>query len=334
MPDCTCAMVKPESTDLPAINLVPPDLANKIRRFCMRFVNWWATVKQKDAGATELLALLMRTGALAAHEEANAGYAMHFAHTLAAFPHPWKHNIVLRKCTLHTWRARSSESTQDLHDVKASYRSTRRYIYRTYIRARRNCLRDVLRMDDIEPLCLNAEHFCSAAVAFVAWRIGHEPSSTILRAVPGRDGPAYAIKRYDVRHHSNFGSDAEHLYLEFIEIWSQIEWLIESTNVYITLLRSPDLEIQFPHARSSVQTIECERPGSCVLRILAPDPLALAAKARDRCVKRRRLAAGMIKLSAYWSYHSFGWVHSNNGTLFKIKRYDINSSNSYINIMV
>jgi hypothetical protein len=297
-----------------SFNLVPKELADQIERYCRQFVGWWATVKQQQKGASDLLAEVSITGGLPPNYYEKIALSMGLALKIAPFPAPWKHSIdstASRVIELTPTRYTTRNEKSAPQDAMHEFSSVRRFVFRRYVRSHRKCLRAIRAMKDGERQYLDGNLFCSVCVAYLSW-IG--PMGLARKRIPAElyhkvvDSHWSTPLKFDA--HGMWGDIAEHALVRFFNVWTEIELKIDSQNLYVVSSQSRKHDADYPHAIYEVANETSDASSARHALWLTGDDDMLAQRTSVRCAKRRALRKIMVDEKRYKSWCQFSWGNS------------------------
>jgi hypothetical protein len=298
-------------------NRVPPEVAEKIDRNCRQLVGWWATVKQKQSGATELLSSIIRTGTFDAEFDERRAVALGFVEQIAPIPRAWRSHVEGTPARAIAYRPRGKETATDETLLKRQFACVRRYLWKRFVRNHRECLKTILRMSEDERQSMDAEYCCSVCVAYLAW-LGeysleryhfrdtrNRPKDTRSRLkdtrsrlslvdrgiVPQRMGRDNSLPRF-----------CELALFSFMRGWAAIERKIEHQNLYLYHAEVRTWPKDTSHTVVGTLAAATETEGQPAVIVLRADETLLEERARVRCANRAAQASLMSNVDFYTSY--------------------------------
>jgi hypothetical protein len=334
---CNCGYDLRVLFDRPVTNRITSELAARIDSNCRQLIGWWATVKQKQQGAAELLSSVMRTGTFDQEMDERRAVALGFIQDVAPLPPAWRHPVSGAIGRAVEYRTRGKPETADEIVLKREFGSVHRFIWKRYVKNHRECLESILRMPEEERQCIDAAYFCSVCVAYLAWlgpralkrQSANGPrcqqSSVHERIMPLRGLRDDSLPRF-----------AELALFSFMRGWAAIERKIEHWNLYIYQANHREWPRDIPRTIIDVGRTDISVDSGQRIIILRADDTLLEKRARDRCAKREDQAKAMSNANFYMNYLSFAWTRSVHDRyfwdpvrLFRIKDFSEVHGNSY-----
>jgi hypothetical protein len=222
----------------PVTSRVSPELAVRIEGDCRRMIGWWATIRQRQPGAEQLLASIIRTGSFYFEPDEHRAVAFGFAQQIAPFPDPWTHEIPATPAKRVIYDGRHADSgggPESVAVLKRELASVRRYVWKRFVKRHSACLKIILSMQEEERQSLDASWFCSVCVAYIAWLGPGAPAHYKIARPPASDPAAVSGSALldSGRRADHLPSHAELALFSFVRGWAAIERRVLHQNLYV-----------------------------------------------------------------------------------------------------
>jgi hypothetical protein len=310
--------------------------------YCRQLVGWWATLKQRQSGASKILSPILRTGTFDRDWDERRPVAFGFVEQIAPFPPAWQHQARGVAARAIAYGVRKHAKAVNEESLRREFASVRRHVWKRFIKNHANCLNALLRMPHAERQCLDASNFCSVCVAYLAW-LGrsalerHCVTGPRYRRASVRERivPLYAGRDVDLPRF------AELALFSFMRGWAAIERKIEYANLYVYHAE----ERCWPQdiSRTLVDNVRGDAGGSAeqTVIILRADEKLLENRTHVRCASREALGRPMSNTNFYMNHLSFDWTRCKDDEapwdpprLFRIKDFSDKHSNSYLALYI
>jgi hypothetical protein len=271
-----------------------------IRLIGNEFLDWWSQIIATD-DSRELLSVFS-TISSSAVDKIVGGSALGWASRFCEYDFRWKFSVSTRSARLLRWSESSGKPQDELtsdeqkRDVLGAYRSIRRYLLKTHLKAHLQCIKCLSRIDRNEAMCLDGSVVCVPALAYLAWRMSVEELKEIgdIR----RPKPNGISLRVQGTHESIATGEKPYWYfLRFFVIWDQLEFLVKTRKLRLAIRESNFHDIDFD---SEAERLTCGQHWAIV-----PCVEALENASKYHAQNKESKEKNFIDLITYNTY--VGW---------------------------
>ncbi|HDR8858146.1 TPA: hypothetical protein QDA74_006208 [Burkholderia territorii] len=263
---------------------------------CSEFTNWWRGVCVEVPHANELLGSALCKQDIETERLENVELRRGCLKSVSEPPATWSCGEKAIKGEIIAWESDVEDNVggDGEYLMRSCYRSVRRKIFRTFVRAHRSCLAELTSLSRLDWMYLERDYVCAVCVAYLTWRHVNEGG------INSRVDRYQSVSRKELKNLPLSGASVSSrdlvnlLYIDYLRLLMNLDDMSRNVKIFAKSRVSETL-VDFEASRviplSSIFIEPFETAGTKpkgVFMVTVPDGQVLLDRASERCKRRRR----------------------------------------------